>query len=48
MQIGNDADLVLFDPEETFTVVGATLHHRHKPTPYEGMILAGRVLELSG
>jgi allantoinase len=47
IEVGNDADLVMFDPEETFTAVGAALHHRHKPTPYEGMILAGKVLGIT-
>jgi allantoinase len=40
---GHDADLVVFDPEAEFTVTGATLHHRHKVTPYEGQTLRGRV-----
>jgi allantoinase len=39
---GNDADLTLFDPESVFTVDEAQLHHRHKPTPYNGMVLVGR------
>ncbi len=33
---GRDADLVVFDPEASFTVDSAALHHRHKATPYEG------------
>jgi allantoinase len=44
--IGKDADLVLFDPEATFVVEAATLHHRHKPTPYDGMTLNGSVLSV--
>jgi allantoinase len=39
--IGQDADLIVFDPEATFTVDQAQLHHRHKPTPYHGMKLSG-------
>jgi len=40
---GFDADLVVFDPESTFTVNAASLYHRHKATPYEGRVLQGRV-----
>ncbi len=40
---GRDADLVVFDPEKTFTVDPAAIHHRHRATPYEGRNLAGRV-----
>jgi allantoinase len=42
---GRDADLVVFDPEATFTVGPETLHHRHKATPYEGQVLRGRVVK---
>ena len=40
---GRDADLVVFDPDTEFTVNGIELHHRHKATPYDGHVLAGRV-----
>jgi allantoinase len=40
---GCDADLVVWDPAERWTVEGRQLHHRHKLTPYEGAQLAGRV-----
>jgi allantoinase len=40
---GHDADLVVFDPESTFTVDPTALHHRHRATPYEGRVLCGRV-----
>lgn len=40
---GNDADLVIWNPDETFTVTAAALHHRHKITPYEGEVLRGVV-----
>ena len=40
---GRDADLVVFDPEATFTVDPTALHHRHRATPYEGRVLDGRV-----
>jgi allantoinase len=40
---GRDADLVVFDPEASVAVNPSTLHHRHRATPYEGRVLAGRV-----
>jgi allantoinase len=40
---GCDADVVVFDPEATFTVEAARLHHRHPLTPYEGRLLSGVV-----
>jgi OHCU decarboxylase len=41
---GADADLVLFDPDAEFTVDPTRLQHRHPATPYEGRVLAGRVV----
>jgi allantoinase len=41
---GHDADLVVFDPDEEFTVDPGLLHHRHRATPYAGRTLAGRVV----
>jgi len=40
---GCDADLVVFDPEEKWTVDARRLEHRHPMTPYDGLTLAGRV-----
>lgn len=40
---GYDADLVVWDPEASFTVEPAQLHHRHKLTPYTGRHLQGVV-----
>ena len=40
---GYDADIVVWDPEATFEVDAARLHHRHPVTPYAGERLAGRV-----
>jgi allantoinase len=40
---GYDADLVVFDPEASFTVESANLQHRHKITPYEGQTLYGKI-----
>ena len=42
---GHDADLAIFDPDATFVVDPAALHHRHALTPYAGMRLRGRVIE---
>lgn len=41
--VGNDADLVVWNPHEQFTVAAGALHHRHKITPYEGEVLSGIV-----
>jgi allantoinase len=40
---GHDADLVVWDPEERFTVEPGSLHHRHKLTTYAGRTLYGVV-----
>lgn len=40
---GFDADLVLFDPDETFTVRAAESESSQGYTPFEGMELTGRV-----
>jgi allantoinase len=43
---GRDADLVAFDPDETFIVDAATLRHRHPITPYHGQKLTGSVRQV--
>ncbi len=40
---GFDADLVVFAPDEGFTVDGAALLHRNNVTPYDGHTLSGVV-----
>lgn len=40
---GCDADLVVWDPEASFTVTPDILHDRHKLTPYRGERLFGSV-----
>jgi allantoinase len=40
---GCDADIVIWNPDATFCVNPARLHHRHKLTPYAGRELAGVV-----
>jgi allantoinase len=41
--VGSDADLVIWKPDQEFTVTPALLHHRHKITPYAGEVLRGVV-----
>jgi allantoinase len=41
---GYDADIVIWNPEASFTVDPAKLLHRHKLTPYAGRELFGEVL----
>jgi allantoinase len=40
---GYDADVVIWDPDASFRVDAAALHHRHLITPYAGATLQGRV-----
>ncbi|HET6762550.1 MAG TPA: allantoinase AllB [Longimicrobiaceae bacterium] len=41
--VGLDADLMAWDPDASFVVDPARLHHRHPVTPYAGAILQGVV-----
>ncbi|TNY19971.1 allantoinase [Rhodotorula diobovata] len=41
--VGADADLVVFDPEETFTIRKSELHFKNRASPYEGLTLTGAV-----
>jgi allantoinase len=43
--VGNDADFVVWSPEEQFTVEQSLIAHRHKLTPYLGAQLYGVVKE---
>jgi dihydroorotase-like cyclic amidohydrolase len=43
--IGKDADLVMIDPAQEWTVRGATFASKGKITPFEGMTLRGRVVK---
>ena len=41
--LGQDADLIVWDPEAEFTVSSEMLYHRNKLTPYDGEVLSGLV-----
>lgn len=43
LEVGLDADFVVWDPEASWTLTPERLHHRHKMTPYEGRTLRGVV-----
>jgi dihydropyrimidinase len=43
IEVGKDADIVLFDPQERRTITQAELHHTSDYTPYEGMAASGLV-----
>jgi len=45
IEVGRDADFVVWSPEETFTVTPEIIRHRHKVTPYHGAELRGVVKE---
>ena len=43
IDVGYDADLVLVDPDKSFTLGAAELHQRHKISPYIGSTFRGMV-----
>ncbi|HET7028180.1 MAG TPA: amidohydrolase family protein, partial [Candidatus Limnocylindrales bacterium] len=43
VEVGRDADLVLFDPSARRTVRASDLHHTSDYTPYEGLEVSGSV-----
>jgi dihydropyrimidinase len=43
IEVGRDADLVLFDPSASRTIRAADLHHTSDYTPYEGFEVGGAV-----
>jgi dihydropyrimidinase len=43
IEVGRDADIVLFDPQERRTITQAELHHTSDYTPYEGRATSGLV-----
>ncbi|GAA5857347.1 hypothetical protein JCM9279_000185 [Rhodotorula babjevae] len=40
---GADADFVVFDPQESFTIRKSELHFKNRASPYEGLTLTGAV-----
>jgi allantoinase len=45
IEVGFDADFVVWNPEKSFEVKVEDIQHRHKITPYLGEILRGPVLQ---
>ena len=43
LAVGSDADVVLFDPDESWIVRSEDLHHRQQWSPWEGKDVRGRV-----
>ncbi|MFZ1320093.1 MAG: allantoinase AllB [Ignavibacteria bacterium] len=44
IEIGMDADIIIFDPQKNFTVDCKKLFHKNKLTPYDGEELRGEVI----
>ncbi|HEX8139426.1 MAG TPA: allantoinase AllB [Pyrinomonadaceae bacterium] len=45
IEVGYDADLVVWNPDAAFRVEPSIIEHRHKLTPYKGLTLSGVVEE---
>jgi dihydropyrimidinase len=43
IEVGRDADLVLLDPDERWTIRAVDLHHTSDFTPFEGLEVQGRI-----
>jgi dihydropyrimidinase len=46
LEVGRDADMVVFDPDARRTIRAADLHHTSDYTPYEGMEVSGAVRDV--
>jgi dihydropyrimidinase len=46
IEVGRDADVVVFDPDARRTLRAANLHHTSDYTPYQGMIVHGAVRDV--
>ena len=46
LEVGRDADIVVFDPAAPRTLRAADLHHTSDYTPYEGMSVVGAVRDV--
>jgi dihydroorotase-like cyclic amidohydrolase len=45
IQVGSDADLVLYDPDRSWEVRGADMLHRNKWTPFDGKTVGASVMK---
>ncbi len=43
LKVGHDADITIWEPEETFQVTKDIIEHKHKATPYLNRFLFGKV-----
>jgi dihydropyrimidinase len=46
LEVGRDADVVLFDPAARRTIHATDLHHTSDYTPYEGLVATGAVRDV--
>jgi dihydropyrimidinase len=46
LEVGRDADIVIFDPAVRRTLRAAELHHTSDYTPYEGLEVSGVVRDV--
>ena len=46
IRVGKDADIVIFDPEQKFTITQKKLHMNVDYTPFEGMEVTGMPVEV--
>ena len=46
LEVGRDADVVVFDPDAERTITAAALHHTSDYTPYEGLAVRGAVRDV--
>jgi dihydropyrimidinase len=46
LEVGRDADIVIFDPSARRTLLAAELHHTSDYTPYEGLEVSGAVRDV--
>ena len=44
LQVGADADVIIYDPDNPWIVRGGDLLHRHKWSPFEGRDVRGRIV----
>ena len=46
LEVGRDADIIVFDPDARRTITAAGLHHTSDYTPYEGLAVSGAVRDV--